>query len=166
MNRKNGRGIDAETPNISRLYIPRASLSSTTSSSKSSSTASRRRHSRELSPPTKNSPMREFLSESEPEGIYGPPINHQFDVNTISRVGSKNLSSPSSSSRNKSNNNHHRQQQQKKYLVHKAPKPSSLHSLSSTSSASSSTNGSNQSNYVSLNCRMTWRARRSNGFRV
>jgi hypothetical protein len=146
MNRKNGRGIDAETPNISRLHIPRASLSSTTSSSKSSSTASRRRrHSRELSPPTKNSPMREFLSESEPEGIYGLPINHQFDVNTISRVNNKNLSSP----RNKSDNHHRLPQQQKKYLVHKAQKPSSLHSLSSTSSASSSTNGSNQSNYVS-----------------
>lgn len=117
---------DDEVPNIPRLHIPRASLSSsTTSSSKSSSTS----RSREFSPPSKESAIHhEFLSESEPEGIYGAAINHHDGGNPISRTNK--------------NNHHHRQQ-------HKAPKPSSLHSLSSTSS-SLSTNGSNQSNYVSV----------------
>lgn len=126
---ESNKNADDEVPNIPRLHIPRASLSSsTTSSSKSSSTS----RSREFSPPSKESPIHhEFLSESEPEGIYGAPINHN-DGNPISRTSK--------------NNYHHRQQ---KYREHKAPKPSSLHSLSSTSS-SLSTNGSNQSNYVSV----------------
>jgi hypothetical protein len=123
---ESNNNADDEVPNIPRLHIPRASLSSsTTSSSKSSSTS----RSREFSPPSKESPIHhEFLSESEPEGVYDAPISG----NPISRT-------------NKTNH-HHRQQ---KYREHKTPKPSSLHSLSSTSS-SLSTNGSNQSNYVSV----------------
>lgn len=129
-NNENG---DEVPKNIPRLHIPRASLSSSTSSSKGSSIG----RSREFSPSNKASPMREisgeFLSESDPEGIYmSTSIHHsksQIDGNPNSR---KNLAS----SRNK-------------YLVHKAQKPSSLHSLSSTASSSLSTSGSNQSNYVS-----------------
>ena len=125
---------EKEAKNIPRLHIPRASLSST-SSSKSSSTS----RSGELSTPFMTTPIRkmstEFLSESEPESIFKTSINQSksHDGNPISRSSIK--ISPSSC------NN------QQKYLVRKAPKPSSLHSLSSASS-SLSTGGSDQSNYV------------------
>jgi hypothetical protein len=125
------RNSEDKISQIPRLHIPRPSLTSSSSSNASTSKSSLLRRSREFSPPSKG-----FLSggESETEGIYRSSINQQkspFDGNQISR-SCKNLSD-----------------RQEMYLVHKAPKPSSLHSLSSTSSSLSTSGGSNQSNYVS-----------------
>jgi hypothetical protein len=120
--RRNSKVNDDKIPQIPRLHIPRASLSSSTSSNASTSKSSSLCRN-----PNAN---QKFLSggESETEGIYRSSISQQQKL----PIGNnKNLSA-----------------RQDRYLVHKAPKPSSLHSLSSTSS-SLSTNGSNQSNYVS-----------------
>lgn len=106
-------------PQIPRLHIPRASLSSSTSSNASTSKSS------SLCRKPNGSKNVSCGGESETEGIYRSPINK-----------TSKLPIGNSSARNE------------RYLVHKAPKPSSLHSLSSDSS-SLSTNGSNQSNYVS-----------------
>lgn len=104
---------------MTRMHIPRASLSSSTSSSKSSS-SSAQSQTREFSP-VESHIKNNNKSESDTEGA----INHLKKLST--------------------RKNHHQ-----KYLVHKAPKPSSLHSLSSASSSLESTSGgSNQSNYVS-----------------
>lgn len=80
-----------EVPNVPRLHIPRASLSSTTSSSKSSY-ASRLR---EFSPAAlKTLPMREFSSESDAES--GNPISRK-KYNTPKPSSLHSLSSASSS---------------------------------------------------------------------
>lgn len=119
--RRTSKASDDKIPQIPRLHIPRASLSSSTSSNASTSKSSSL-----CRKPNAN----KILSggESETEGVYRPSTSQQQKL-------------PAGSCKKSSS-------RQDMYLVHKAPKPSSLHSLSSESS-SLSTNGSNQSNYVS-----------------
>ena len=116
---------NVESTKILQLHIPRASLSCSISSSST------------------RSPSREFSSELKiSEGFsnecktFGKSTNQLKSLDCYPILyGSKNISPPSCNN-------------QQKYLVRKAPKPSSLHSLSSASS-SLSTGGSDQSNYVS-----------------
>lgn len=96
---------------MTRLHIPRASLSST-SSSKSSSTS----QSLEFSPISKKiSPMRDVPSDLLSKCVQ--PVDTSIKNSKIPFNGKNN---------------------RQKYLVHKAPKPFSLHSISSNTSSSTS----------------------------
>lgn len=119
--RRDSRTTEDKIPQIPRLHIPRASLTSSSSSNASTSKSS--------SLCRKPNGNKNVLcsGESETEGIYRSPINQQPKL-------------PIGNCKNSSARN-------ERYLVHKAPKPSSLHSISSATSSSLSTNGSNQSNY-------------------